>query len=410
MTGEKLKAIIAERIERDPRLRKIRAKTAKGKATKADSFTYSRICSEIMSEELSRAVLDLDDREGICAALLRGNYGEIMQAADAIHRSIDEKQGIHMQPRRPAFPAERVQQIAHSLVQPDVPDEKIVRRAGSTATVSMSFHDDFVQENAAFRARAGLKCYITRETDGSCCKWCSALAGRYEYGEEPQDVYHRHDNCGCTVTYENGRKRQDVWSKREWEAPEAGAGAKEPTRLSFAQAAAKEAEHLPRVLTGGQKPDIINQKISDRMYNSNVYTEDEKELAEIGVIPFHEIEDALMASPIGRHVAQYIESQNMVIELDYTLDSNGLSGEINDPFITVYVADMRTIEEVVETIVHETAHKQFDWQYTQEDEINCRIYEYLSTHDEISEQKIHEIVDFVQEHYSDFPEGNLYGY
>ena len=71
---------------------------------------------------------------------------------------------------------------------------------------------------------------------------------------------------------------------------------------------------------------------------------------------------------------------------------------------------MRTIEEVVETIVHETAHKQFDWQYTQEDEINCRIYEYLSTHDKITEQKIHEIVDFVREYYSDFPEGNLYGY
>ena len=31
MTGEELKAIIAERIERDPRLRKIRAKTAKGR-------------------------------------------------------------------------------------------------------------------------------------------------------------------------------------------------------------------------------------------------------------------------------------------------------------------------------------------------------------------------------------------
>lgn len=244
MTGEELKAIIAERIERDPRLRKIRAKTAKGKATKADSFQYSRICSEIMSEELAKAVLDLDDRDGICAALLRGNYEEIMQTADAIQRSIDEKQGIHMQPRKPAFPAERVQQIAHSLVQPDVPDEKIVRRAGSTATVSMSFHDDFVQENAAFRARAGLKCFITRETDGKCCAWCAKLAGRYEYGEEPEEVYHRHDNCGCTVTFENGRQRQDVWSKRTWEAPAAGAGAKEPARLTPEQAAAKEAEHF----------------------------------------------------------------------------------------------------------------------------------------------------------------------
>jgi len=46
------------------------------------------------------------------------------------------------------------------------------------------------------------------------------MAGRFEYGEEPDDIYRRHDNCDCTVTFENGRKRQDVWSKREWEAPE----------------------------------------------------------------------------------------------------------------------------------------------------------------------------------------------
>ena len=55
------------------------------------------------------------------------------------------------------------------------------------------------------------------------------MAGRYAYGDEPGDVYGRHDNCSCTVTYESGRQRQDVWSKRSWEAPAADAGAGEPT-------------------------------------------------------------------------------------------------------------------------------------------------------------------------------------
>ena len=38
------------------------------------------------------------------------------------------------------------------------------------------------------------------------------------------------------MTFENGRKRQDVWSKREWEAPEPGAGAGDPVVLTEEQA------------------------------------------------------------------------------------------------------------------------------------------------------------------------------
>ena len=62
------------------------------------------------------------------------------------------------------------------------------------------------------------------------------MAGRFEYGEEPYDIYRRHDNCGCSVTYENGRQRQDVWSKRTWEAPEPGAGAGDPVVFTKEQA------------------------------------------------------------------------------------------------------------------------------------------------------------------------------
>ena len=69
--------------------------------------------------------------------------------------------------------------------------------------------------------------------DQKCCPWCSKVAGRYTYGEEPDDIYRRHDNCDCTVTFENGRKRQDVWSKREWEAPKEGAGAGERRKQEY---------------------------------------------------------------------------------------------------------------------------------------------------------------------------------
>ena len=70
--------------------------------------------------------------------------------------------------------------------------------------------------------------------------------GRYLYPEStPHDVFRRHDNCGCSVTYEDGEMRQDTWSKRTWQAsPEELAERREleeklkPVRFSPEEAAA----------------------------------------------------------------------------------------------------------------------------------------------------------------------------
>lgn len=80
-----------------------------------------------------------------------------------------------------------------------------------------SFYDEFVEQNVAFRHRAGVKSLIIRRNLGGCCDWCQNLAGIYVYGEEPKDVYRRHDSCRCLVTSKfEGQGYQDVWSKKEF--------------------------------------------------------------------------------------------------------------------------------------------------------------------------------------------------
>ena len=81
-----------------------------------------------------------------------------------------------------------------------------------------AFFDDFIKENAKFRNDVGLKATLTRTAESNCCSWCAALAGIYEYGKAPDDIYRRHEFCRCTVTYQSGRKSQNVWSKRQWES------------------------------------------------------------------------------------------------------------------------------------------------------------------------------------------------
>ena len=79
-----------------------------------------------------------------------------------------------------------------------------------------SQYDRDMKKGAETCASAGLKTYIVRDPGSGCCKWCDEVSGKFVYGSEPKDVYRRHDNCTCTVVYESGRGRQNVWSKQYW--------------------------------------------------------------------------------------------------------------------------------------------------------------------------------------------------
>lgn len=230
---------VKQRIENDKKLSKLRQKVNSGKATYADTASYSTHVGNLLGDTFAQHILSVSPelREALTVELLHDRYMDINAIIDRVQKSMDEAQGLHLAPQHAPFYDDRAHQIGSALADPTVPDETIKRRArAATATATKSMHDDRMKSEAKFRSRAGLKCFITRKAVSGCCAWCTAMAGRFEYGEEPDDIYRRHDNCDCTVTFENGRKRQDVWSKREWEAPEPGAGAGEPVVLTKEQA------------------------------------------------------------------------------------------------------------------------------------------------------------------------------
>lgn len=253
---------LSRRISRDGICRAVQKKIDEGRADFTDTARYTDRAAELLGEVLAAYVPDMppDERETLCKALLRQRYLDTNAMLNAVQRTLDAAQGLHLAPQIADYPEERVDQAAHALADETVPVETIVRRAKSApATIARSFHDDYIEKNAAFRDSAGLKCYITRNAAAKCCEWCTKMAGRYRYGEEPEDVYRRHDNCSCTVTYENGRKRQDVWSKREWEAPERGAGAPEAVRLTHEQVMQiRQEKQLHRMAPG----EVVNSPLN----------------------------------------------------------------------------------------------------------------------------------------------------
>lgn len=93
-------------------------------------------------------------------------------------------------------------------------DDKIFEVLNRSLTnISQSTVDKYIEENVKFRAEAGLNAKIIRSTNGKCCKWCTSLAGVYKY-PAPKEVYQRHDNCDCKVTYVTEKGAKDVHTKK----------------------------------------------------------------------------------------------------------------------------------------------------------------------------------------------------
>lgn len=249
---EQLRAALDKKLAADPSLRAVVKRIKNGTATLTDSAEYARVLSHILGREVSANVLDLDDRAGVVTQLLHDCYEDVNSIYAPAQTLLDEQAGIHINPQKPAFPAERVDQFTHSLIDPTVAESVIKRRArAGCETITKSYHDDCVKKNAQFRHDAGLKCYIVR-IGTKCCEWCSEVAGKYEFGDQPDGIFRRHDNCDCTIIYDGqvlrGKRNADGSRSKTWEElPNANAADYVPPTLSEAEGRTIEQRNLAQI-------------------------------------------------------------------------------------------------------------------------------------------------------------------
>ena len=267
---ERLRAALDKKLAADPSLRAVVKRIKNGTATLTDTAEYARVLSHILGCEVSANVLDLDDRAGVVTQLLHDCYEDVNGIYAQAQTILDEQAGIHIRPQKPGFPAERVQQFTHSLIDPTVEESVIKRRArAGCETITKSYHDDCIKKNAQFRHDAGLKCYIVR-IGTKCCEWCSDVAGKYEFGDQPEGIFRRHDNCDCTIIYDGqvlrGKRNADGSRSKTWEElPNANAADYEPT--TFTQEQAKELERQNLAQIRGLK---INNSSIDNSNNRDI--------------------------------------------------------------------------------------------------------------------------------------------
>jgi hypothetical protein len=201
------------------RIKALEKKLADGTISLKEAAELNSLRARAFGRALSGKVLDIaqGEREGTCTALLREGCDYTDELAQAAQRAVLARQGLSLTPPTADFEEDRARKIGHSLEDTTVPDETIERRARSaTENMLNSQYDRNMKKGAETCAAAGLKTYIVRDSGSGCCKWCDEVSGKFVYGTEPKDVYRRHDNCTCTVVYESGRGRQNVWSKQYW--------------------------------------------------------------------------------------------------------------------------------------------------------------------------------------------------
>lgn len=224
---DQIKRDFAAAVRADEKIQKFLKKIRDGTADMDEASLFARKLGDTLADVLKKDItqgalpdgrLYYNIADRTIRPMLEENHKLANEAAREVQAILDAEDGINLNAMTGKFPQERVDALIGAVSEDGIAWEDVERRMDEPIrNISQSFFDEFVKTNVAFRHDTGLKETIVRKLAGGACEWCKNLAGTYSYPDEvPQDVYRRHDNCRCTVTFRTGKRRQDVWSKKEW--------------------------------------------------------------------------------------------------------------------------------------------------------------------------------------------------
>lgn len=212
------------RVRDDKHIQRFLTRMRDKKARQIDTHDYAERLGEHLSAALQTFMTksrlpdgkfywNIADRT--VRPMLNQNYELVNDAAIEVQCELDRRAGIGLKAIKGERPDERIKGILEKLCEEGREFEQALVYLGEPIiNISEAFYDDHIKANAAFRTDAGMKATITRTVSPKCCDWCADLAGTYDYDRAPEDIYRRHEYCRCVVTYQSGRTRQDVWSKK----------------------------------------------------------------------------------------------------------------------------------------------------------------------------------------------------
>ena len=227
-TLQEIKDEFAKRCQADKEISSLLTRIQSGSGSYEDASEASRRLGSELSKIYTQKMRDAYDInisansgqiDDILRQTLKHDYDTITELSKATQESLNKTAGINMKAVVPEYNVNRTEGIisrVDEFSQRNL-DAAMNELETNMVNYSMSVVDDSVKANADYQFKAGMVPKVKRIMHGfKPCKWCQALAGTYEYPDVPDDVYRRHQNCYCTVTYtpSGSKTSQDVWSKK----------------------------------------------------------------------------------------------------------------------------------------------------------------------------------------------------
>lgn len=349
-------------IKGNAKLKNLRKKVEDGTATYVDVNGYASIISSCMKNAFSKYMKSDNLPDGRCyyniaeriiSSTEHEQYALIADFAESVQSLLNKKAQIGLKAQRASEDNEAVKSLSNVAANAREYDHVAKSISQSIERMGKNIVDRSVQQNAEFQVKAGLNPKIIRKTDGSCCEWCSRIAGVYDYPNNvPSEIYRRHNNCSCTVEYDPGSgRRQNVWNK-QWRDE-------------------KESDR------------IENRKVIT--YNKGLrrdtnYSKSENYFDLQDVIPFmsitpDEIIHELDNSPIGKEYLEYMKSSGTKPILVYGKKSGGIRGEQQGSIIRIYIDNNKNSLVAAQTVIHELTHYRYDIGGCQWAEAVCMAHE-----------------------------------
>ena len=221
---EKIRADFTRRLGGRQRATELLELIEGGTGTYQTANDYSKQVGEALSEafhaNLSSDVLP-DGRmyyniaDKVIRPLLEDDHALVAAAAYQVQQTLNDAAGIGLAAQSAPLNESRVQGFLDRLSSELNYDDVAWILGEPVVNFSQSVVDESIRLNVEAQGGAGLRPRVVRRAEPHCCKWCSSLDGSYDYPNVPRDVYRRHENCRCDVTYDpgSGKRRQNVWTK-----------------------------------------------------------------------------------------------------------------------------------------------------------------------------------------------------
>ena len=237
-----------KRIRNDKKLKQIANRVRDG-TNYEDANEFAIRCGELLSEAMTGqtdglAFISKEVGQEAIAPMLEYLHELVAESATTVQTNMNAANDLGIGVAKPALDTNRIEGIVDKIASYDTLEQGQWMLKEPIVNYSQAIVDRSIRDNAERAGKMGLKAYIERKTEpyavkttiktvrskkgkvyrypykySEPCPWCISLAGVYEYigngSNIPRDVYRRHEACRCTLTFVNGKQRQNVWNHSE---------------------------------------------------------------------------------------------------------------------------------------------------------------------------------------------------